>query len=149
MKFQKSLQELIDEADELFARITRRKESISLYEEALKIAKEAKKKLETEYIQGKIALIDEKWEDALNHFERVVILNPDFFKGWHYKGFALYGLGKYVESLECYDKALEIDPGYEPAWFNKGNSLAALDRYVESLKCYDKALEINTLYERA
>ena len=82
MKFQKSLQELIDEADDLFARITRRKESISLYEEALKIAKEAKKKLETEYIQGKIALIDEKWEDALSHFERIVILKPDFFKGW-------------------------------------------------------------------
>ena len=56
MKFQKSLQELIDEADDVFARITKRRESISLYEEALKIAREAEKELETEYLQGKIGL---------------------------------------------------------------------------------------------
>jgi len=149
MKFQKSLQELIDEADDVFARITKRRESISLYEGALKIAREAEKELETEYLQGKIALVDEKWEDALNHFERVVIVNPKFFKGWHYKGFALYELGKYVESIECYDKALEINPQYAEAWSNRGNLLYELGRYEEALACCNKALEINPGFEPA
>ncbi|MBN1763266.1 MAG: hypothetical protein JW878_09380 [Methanomicrobia archaeon] len=56
-KVQKSLQELIDEADDLFTHITSRKESRPLYEEALKIAREAKKEPETEYIQGKLDLM--------------------------------------------------------------------------------------------
>jgi hypothetical protein len=55
-KPQKSLQELIDAADDVFSSFTRRIESKPLYEEALKIAQDAQKELETEYIQGKIDL---------------------------------------------------------------------------------------------
>jgi len=156
MKFQKRLQELIDAADDLFARITRRKESISLYEEALKIAKEAQKEPETEYIQGKTDLIDEKWEDALKHFDRVIRLDSDFFKAWHYKGVALDGLGtalgeigKYEEAIACYNKVLVINPRYEYAWFNKGNSLVNLGRYEEAIACYDNALQIEPKYKPA
>ncbi|MBE9592560.1 MAG: tetratricopeptide repeat protein [Proteobacteria bacterium] len=148
-KVPKSLQELIDEADDVFARITGRKESISLYEEALKIAKEAQKQLETEYIQGKTDLIDENWEDALDHFDRVIRLDSKFFKAWHYKGFVLHELGRYEEALACYNKVLEINSRFEPAWSNKGNSLYELGRYEEALACCDKALEINSRFELA
>ena len=150
------LQELIDKADDIFANIMTRKESISLYEEALKKAKEAQKKLETEYIQGKIDLIDEKWEDALNHFERVLIIDPDFFKAWHYKGFALDELDRalgevrrYQEAMECYNKALAINSMYEQSWFNKGNSFSRIGRYKDAVKCYDKALKVNPEYFNA
>ncbi|HUV02893.1 MAG TPA: tetratricopeptide repeat protein [Desulfobacteria bacterium] len=146
---EKSLQELIDEADDLYAHFTRRKESRPLYEEALKIAQEAKKELETEYIQGKLDLVDEKWEDALQHFDRVIKRNPQFFKAWNYKGASLDALARYEEALACYDKALEINPRYEDAWYNKGCVLDDLERYEEALACYDKALEINSRNEEA
>ena len=51
-KPQKSLQELIVEADDVFRDERRRQESKPLYEKALKIAREAKKEPETEYIQA-------------------------------------------------------------------------------------------------
>jgi tetratricopeptide (TPR) repeat protein/ribonuclease BN (tRNA processing enzyme) len=146
-KPQKSLQELIDAADDVFINFKRRIESKPLYEEALKIAKEAKKELETEYIQGMIDLLDEKWGEALQHFDQVIKRDPQFFKAWNFKGFALDELWRYEEALACYDKALEINPRYEFAWNIKGITLKNSGRYEEALACYDKALEINPEYE--
>ena len=146
-KTQKNLQELIDKADDLFSSVTRRKESRPLYEEALKIAQEAHKEPETGYIQGKLDAVDEKWEDALEHFDRAIKLNLQFFKAWHYKGLALDELGRYEEALAYYDKALEINPSCEWTWNNKGVLFGNLGRYEEALACYDKALEINPRLE--
>ena len=148
-KPQKSLQELIVEADDVFRDERRRQESKPLYEKALKIAREAKKEPETEYIQGKIDLVDEQWEDALEHFDRVIKRDPHFFKAWHYKGFALDELGRYEEALACYDKALEINPMYEATWYNKGILLRHLGNYEEALAHYEKALEINPRHDGA
>jgi tetratricopeptide (TPR) repeat protein len=146
---QKSLQELIDEADDIFRDEQRRKESKTLFEKALKIAKEAQKELETEYIQGKIDLLDKNWEDALEHFDIAIRLKTDFFKAWHYKGFALHELGKYEEAIACYDKVLEINPIFEVAWSNKGNELLSLGRYEEALMCFEEALKINPTFTAA
>ena len=148
-KPQKSLRELIDAADDVFSNFTRRSKSKTLYEEALKIAQEAQKEPETEYIQGKIDLVDEQWEDALKHFDRVISLDSNYFKAWHYRCFALGELSRYEEAIVCYDKVLEINPKYEPAWYNKGILLRRLGRYKEAIVCYDKALEINPKDESA
>ncbi len=148
-KGQKSLQELIDKADDLFWDITKRPESKSIYEEALKIAQEEKKELETEYIQGKLDLLAEKWDDAIEHFEKVIRLDSDFRKAWNYKGFALFELFRFAEAIECYDKALKINRKDDTAWNNKGNVLFQLGRYEDALACYDKALEINPRNEFA
>lgn len=105
----------------------------------MKKAKEAQKQLETEYIQGKIDLIDEKWEDAFKHFDRVIRRDSDFFKAWHYKGVALDELGtalgevgKYEESIACYDSTLQIEPKYELAQNNRILMLMSLERFEEA-----------------
>jgi tetratricopeptide (TPR) repeat protein len=142
-KVQKSLQELLDEADDLFTHITSRKESRPLYEEALKIAQEAKKELETEYIQGKLDLLEEKWEVALKRFNQVIKFDTKFIKAWNYKGVALYKLEKYEEALACHDKTLEINPSSDFAWNGKGDALRRLGKYAEAIMCFNNALEIN------
>jgi tetratricopeptide (TPR) repeat protein len=148
-KAEKRLEGLIKEADEIFRDVRRRKESKPLYATALEIAEKMEKKLETGYIKGKIDLIDEKWEDAIKHFDAVIDLKGEFFRAWYYIGFALGKIGNYEGALKCYDKALEIDPEYVDAWNNKGISLDEMGNYEGALKCYDKALEIDPEYLNA
>jgi tetratricopeptide (TPR) repeat protein len=90
--------------------------------------------------------VDEKWEDALEHFDRVIKRDPQFFKAWHNKSFALIELHRYEEAIACYDKALELNPKYAFAWAHRGFSLSGLGRHGEAIACYDKALELNPKY---
>jgi tetratricopeptide (TPR) repeat protein len=140
------LQELIEEADNVFSYIPKRKESKPLYEKALKIAKSDKKKLETEYIQGKLDLVNRKWSEACEHFDKIIKLASDFHKAWNYKGFALIKLKQYDKALKCYDKVLKIDPKYLPALNGKGAVFGNLGRVEEALKYYDKVLKIDPKY---
>jgi tetratricopeptide (TPR) repeat protein len=123
-KGRERLQELIDEADDVFSSFTRRIESKPLYEEALKIAQDAQKEPETEYIQGKIDLINGKWLDALEHFDRVTKIDPQSFQAWHNRSFALIELHRYEEAIACDDIALKLNPKYAFAWAHKGFSLS-------------------------
>lgn len=115
----------------------------------MNIAKKWGKSLEIEYIQGKIDLVDEKYEDAAKHFDEAIKMNSDYFKAWNYKGFALGNLKRYEEALTCYDKAIEIKPDDEDAWNNKGVALGNLGRHEEAITCFDKAIEIKPDDEKA
>jgi len=143
------LGDLIEEADELFSYSPRKEESRPLYEKSLKRAKKEKKKLDAEYVQGKIDLIDKKWEDALKHFDEVIELDAVFFKAWCYKGVALSSLGRYQEALECYTEALTINLKDADVWYNRSCALRDLGKHDEALECSDKALEINPKYVNA
>ncbi len=59
---------------------------------------------------GKTSMDDGKFDDALAYFEQALLLNQNNPDLWNYKGIALRGLGRYVESMECFNKSLEIDP---------------------------------------
>jgi len=59
---------------------------------------------------GKKQLEDGQYDDALNLFQKAILLNridPDFC---NLKGFALRSLGRYNEAIECLNKSQEIDP---------------------------------------
>ena len=59
---------------------------------------------------GKKQLEDGQYEDALNSFERAILLNQNDPDLWNLKGIALRSLGRYNEAVECFNKSLEIDP---------------------------------------
>jgi len=59
---------------------------------------------------GKKQLEDGQYDDALNLFQKAILLNridPDL---WNLMGIALRSLGRYIEAIECFNKSLEIDP---------------------------------------
>lgn len=149
----KKLDELIEEADEIYSFYYKfsknRKDSKPIYKKALDKAKKENKKLEIEYLLGKIALIDKDFVNAINHFDYVIEINEYFLNAWLYKGSALNSLFKHKEALKCFDKALEIDPKYIHALNNKGVALMDLDQSENALKCFDRALEIDPDYAHA
>ena len=149
MSHRKSLDELIDEADEIFKNIKERKNSRDKYNQALLIAESENKQLEFEYIKGKLNLLDEKWKDAIEKFNKVLELDKKYFKAWNYRGMALLNLNNYKESINCFSKAIEINPEYAIAWNNKGVALEKLDRHEESLKFFESAINIDPEFTRA
>ena len=96
-----------------------------------------------------------KFREAIECFDSILRINPNFapvwvLKGiandavaWYNEGIVLGNLGRYEEALECFDRALKIDPNDALAWNNKGVALRKLGRYEEALECYDRALKID------
>jgi Flp pilus assembly protein TadD len=59
---------------------------------------------------GKKQLEDGQYDDALNLFQKAILLNRNDQDLWNLKGIALRSLGRYNEAIECFNKSLEIDP---------------------------------------
>ena len=59
---------------------------------------------------GKKQLEDGQYDDALNLFQKAILLNRNDPDLWNLKGIALRSLGQYNEAIECFNKSLEIDP---------------------------------------
>jgi len=59
---------------------------------------------------GKKQLEDGQYDDALNLFQKAILLNQNDPDLWNLKGIALRSLGRYNEAVESFNKSLEIDP---------------------------------------
>jgi len=59
---------------------------------------------------GKKQLEDGQYDDALNLFQKAILLNQNDPDLWNLKGITLRSLGRYNEAIECINKSLEIDP---------------------------------------
>ena len=59
---------------------------------------------------GKKQLEDGQYDDALNLFQKAILLNQNDPDLWNLKGIALRSLGRYNEAVECFNKSLEIVP---------------------------------------
>ena len=59
---------------------------------------------------GKKQLEDGQYDDALNLFQKAILLNRSDPDLWNLKGVTLRSLGRYNEAIECFNKSLEIDP---------------------------------------
>lgn len=145
-----NLQELINEADKIFIKIRKRKDSKPLYEDVLDIAIAQNKKFEIEYIKGKLCLIDNNPHNAFKHLDNATKINENNLMAWNYKGVALDDLKDYEGAIKCYNKAIRIDSNFYLAWNNKGvafDSLAAnkkdLGMYKTAIGCYNEVIKAN------
>ena len=51
-----------------------------------------------------------KYEDAMEAFDKAIEINPQDSDAWYNKRLALTKLNKYDEAMKTYDKAIEIHP---------------------------------------
>ena len=99
------------------------------------------------YIEkGETLLNDNKYDDALNLFNKVIdcsqyklLLNTVKSEAYFNKGFALWKLNRNSEACECFDKAIETNSMNSFAYLFKSFSLANLARYSEAQEFFDKA----------
>jgi len=84
----------------------------------------------------------ERYEEALELFDKALSHNPNHFQAWTNKGLTLEALGRYTDALNAYNHALKIKSAYLDALHGKGRVLLALRRYKEAIETYKKILEI-------
>ena len=53
---------------------------------------------------------------AVEKYRRCIILDPDFFDGWHALGMALMKTGRFPEAIEAGLKATALRPNDQLAW---------------------------------
>ena len=90
-----------------------------------------------------------RYDEAITHYDKALILKPEYAAGWSNKGVTLNELKRYDEAITHYDKALILKPEYAAGWSNKGNTLHELKRYDEALAHYDKSLTLKPDHAQA
>jgi tetratricopeptide (TPR) repeat protein len=84
----------------------------------------------------------EKYEEAIQNFDKALELDPKFTSTLGLKGKTLMKMGKFDDAIQILDKALELDPKCIPALGYKGEALITMKKFEEAIKNYDKMLEI-------
>src|SRR5204862_218097 len=85
----------------------------------------------------------ERYEEAVEAYDRAIAADPDNEEAWNNKGFTFFMLGIHDEALACYEKALAINPTYKQAWYNKGYTFHGINRLEEAVAAYQKAIELD------
>lgn len=94
--------------------------------------------------EGERLIANNKFDDAIFWFAKVIERHPQIAIAWDYKGYCHGEMGHWDEALECYNNAIGLDDSCSSAWFHKGEVLAGDSEYEQALDCYDKALEIDS-----
>jgi predicted O-linked N-acetylglucosamine transferase (SPINDLY family) len=93
-----------------------------------------------EYNRGNVLYLAGQYKAAIESYDKVILLNPDYAEAYCNRGNILYFFKHYQEALKSYDKAVLLEPDYVEAHNNRGNVLHALQQYQAALESYDKAI---------
>jgi Tfp pilus assembly protein PilF len=84
-----------------------------------------------------------KYAEALETYEKVIRLDPNFTLAWTNKGIVLENLGRYKDALEAYESLIKLCPNHALAWTNKSIVLRKMGMYEEALETLDKSIELS------
>ena len=90
--------------------------------------------------KGQALLNLDKAEEALDHFEQAIQIDPKNIEAWIKKGTALERLQRIDEAIEAYDQAIAVDGSTATAYLFKAGVYNRQKKYAEALQCYEKAL---------
>ncbi|PWU09681.1 MAG: hypothetical protein C5B51_05800 [Terriglobia bacterium] len=86
---------------------------------------------------------------AMEHYQRLLVFEPDHAQAHNNLGVALTSLGRIGEAAEHYERAFVLQPNYAEAHNNLGVALAALGRNDEAIAHYERALLLKPDYAEA
>ncbi len=98
---------------------------------------------------GTAAMSAEEFAPALEAFNRIVELKPDFAEGWNKRATLYYLMGEFQKSLDDIDRTLKLEPRHFGALSGLGLVNMALDREEEAAKAYQRVLDIDPQSEDA
>ncbi|MFA5383053.1 MAG: tetratricopeptide repeat protein [Candidatus Micrarchaeia archaeon] len=99
--------------------------------------------------KGTANAVLEKYEEAIENYDKAIELNPKDAGVYNNRGVAKAILKRYIEAIKDFDKAIELNPNYASVYNNRGAAKAKLEKYKEAIKDFDKAIELDSTYESA
>jgi len=98
---------------------------------------------------GKVFLNRNFGEEAVNNFQRVVELNPEFVRGHIKLGLAFFKEGKYMDAIKAFLQAHKLKPEYPDILNNLGVTYAKTNNFPAASKFLKKALEVKPNFKEA
>ncbi len=93
--------------------------------------------------RGIIAMQRGALERALDRFDEIVSLAPDYAEGWNKRATVLYMMGRHSDSVADVQHVLNLEPRHYGALSGLGMILLALGREQEALPWLRRALTLN------
>jgi uncharacterized protein YoxC len=109
----------------------------------------------TLFLQASFALANDKPEEALQYYKKLVSLKPDHQVAWVHMGNAYRKLIRYQEAIEGYQKGIDLEPTDPTAYYNLAATYALQrkrDKMLETLTLaikYDGKFKDEALNEPA
>lgn len=83
------------------------------------------------------------YRKALQSFDRVIEIAPEFAEGWNKRATLYYHIKEYRRSMDDIKKTLRLEPRHFGAWSGLGLVSIAQENYAGALAAFKKALSIN------
>jgi O-antigen biosynthesis protein len=102
-----------------------------------------------------IRVIEEYWQKAhinidrenltaaIACYQKIIKLDPNCWKAYHYCGDAFLNLEQWEQAVSFYLRSIKINSDFEWSYYNLGDALIKLDRIHEAIAAYERALAIN------
>jgi tetratricopeptide (TPR) repeat protein/S1-C subfamily serine protease len=91
---------------------------------------------------GNKLLRSQKYEKAVDAFDKAIQIKPDLHQAWYARGRAQRLQQRYKEALVSFSKATAYNQTYDPAWRELGDTLFALNRYEEARQALEKVISL-------
>jgi tetratricopeptide (TPR) repeat protein len=89
----------------------------------------------------------ERYDEALESFDRAIELDPNDGEAWVMKGSVFYKLERYKEALASFDQASKLDADHQSVWALRGYVLHHLKHYEEALVSFELAIKLGANYQ--
>jgi len=115
-----------------------------LAENGLSLAHQERNSGEIEYFKGQLALLDEDYLVAIDHFDKAAEYNPKDGAAYNDRALCMVELGVIENAFTYFDKGIKVEPDYATVWHNKGWLLNKIGKYDEAIECFNKTLELDS-----
>jgi tetratricopeptide (TPR) repeat protein len=112
-------------------------------EEGLFLAHKEKNLGEIEYFKGQLALLNEDYLTAIDHFDKAAEYNPKDGAAYNDRALCMVELGVIENALTYFDRGIKAEPDYATVWHNKGWLLNKVGKYDEAIECFNKTLDLD------
>ena len=83
-----------------------------------------------------------RYYDAIQCYDNLLKIDPNYENSLNNKGLCLMSLGKYQEAIHCFNRILFLNPNVKHVLMNKYEALTKLGKIKDAEKCYERARKI-------
>ena len=89
------------------------------------------------------AMKHQKFENALDYFSQLILIEPEFAEGWNKRATVLYLMGRFQESEIDVQRTLELEPRHFGALSGQGLIRMALEDWSGAIQALEAGLRIH------
>ena len=99
--------------------------------------------------KGLDAYVNGNFSEALDLYNRSILVDPNYTVAWMDKGNALMRLNRSAEAIAAYDEVLGLESDLAIVWNNRGEAFMALGNYSAAIKSFDQAIRLEPDFTKA